>query len=197
MFQGHRGFPAGDHKPFDDIAQLPDIARPGEPLTDLQRFGRHPFAPSLVFGCECTAISQLKAARFIGDRAGKRAFHMAEQFRFQQLLRQRRAIDGNERFRPPLAMRMDSARDNFLARPAFAFDQDRHITIGHFFDESRNVAHSFALPYEQTRPAGFFQTFDIGLAHRELHGFITPPALAKEVSKAQPFLLNDLQLLSV
>ena len=52
---------------------------------------------------------------------------VAEELAFQQVLRNRCAVDGQERLLRPLAMMINGARDQFLARAAFSGDQRRGI----------------------------------------------------------------------
>src|SRR6185295_3315957 len=56
--------------------------------------------------------------------AGERAALMAEELALDQLLRQRRAVDRDQRRFRAVTAAMQFARDQFLARPALAHDQD-------------------------------------------------------------------------
>src|SRR6478609_7398371 len=57
--------------------------------------------------------------------AGERALFMPKQERFHEIVRNRPAIDSNERLCPPFATAVDGARDQFLADARLAFDQNR------------------------------------------------------------------------
>ena len=69
------------------------------------------------------AVRRLKKSLAIFVRAGERALHVAEQFGFQQRLRKRAAIDGDERRLRAGAIFVDGAGDQFLAGAALAGDQ--------------------------------------------------------------------------
>ena len=57
-------------------------------------------------------------------RPRERALHVAEQLAFKQVFRQGRAVDGHERPVAALAGVVDALREQFLARPRLAHDQD-------------------------------------------------------------------------
>ena len=59
-------------------------------------------------------------------RAGERALLVAEQDRFHEIVRDRAAIDRDERLRPALAGAVDGARDQLLADAGLALDQHRN-----------------------------------------------------------------------
>ena len=61
----------------------------------------------------------------LAHRAGEAPLLVAEQLRFDQLLRNRRAVDLNEGLGTARRPRVERARDQLLARPALARDQDR------------------------------------------------------------------------
>ena len=58
-----------------------------------------------------------------GGGAGERALLVAEQLRLEQLLRQRRAVDRDERLAGAIRSLVDQARDHFLAGPGLAGDE--------------------------------------------------------------------------
>ena len=66
---------------------------------------------------------------------------MSEQFGFQQIFRQRAAIDRHERRQLSTAVKMQRARDKFFARAAFAQDQAGAVGVRDAFDHSENVLH--------------------------------------------------------
>ena len=81
------------------------------------------------------AIGFLELADAPRDGAGERALLVAEQFGFQQVLRNRRAIDADERLVGARGFAVDVARQHFLARAAFAGDQDRGVAARHLVGE--------------------------------------------------------------
>ena len=60
-------------------------------------------------------------------RAGEGALLVAEQFGLEQVVGNRRAVDGDERPVGPLAERVKRAREQFLAGAALAFEQHGRI----------------------------------------------------------------------
>ena len=72
---------------------------------------------------ERAAFGLLEAAAALLLRAGEGAALMAEQFRFQQVLRHRRRVDGDEWFGGACAMTVQRARHKFLAGARLAGDE--------------------------------------------------------------------------
>ena len=68
-------------------------------------------------------VGQLDQARFRLDRAREGALLVTEQLALQKLFGQRGAVDGHERLGGALAVRMDGARHQLLARPGLAQDE--------------------------------------------------------------------------
>ena len=66
---------------------------------------------------------------------------MPKQFRFQQVLGQRAAVDGHKGMMLPVAVEVESARHQLFSRPAFAHDQHGAVGIGHFVNQIVNVLH--------------------------------------------------------
>ena len=66
---------------------------------------------------------------------------MAKKFRLQQALRQRAAIDRDERRELAAAVEMQRAGDEFLARAAFAKDEDGAVRIGDALDHFADGLH--------------------------------------------------------
>ena len=100
------------------------------------------------------AVGQLEspAAEAIG--AGERAFLVAEQFAFQQMLAEGGAVDGQHR---PIAAGgggMDGAGDDFLARAAFAADHDGGAAASHQLDLAFHLGHDRAGSHERARSGG-------------------------------------------
>ena len=89
-------------------------------------------------------IGELELAGLVLDGAGERAALEAEELRFEQLGRQRRAIDFHERAIAPRRGRMDGARHQFLAGAALAADEDRDVGVGDALDQLAHLAHLIA-----------------------------------------------------
>ena len=69
------------------------------------------------------AVRLLEFADAAGDRAGEGAFLVAEQLGFQQVLRDRGAVDGDEGLLRAVGAAVNVARQHLLAGPAFAGDE--------------------------------------------------------------------------
>ena len=80
----------------------------------------------------------LEEPAFVRDRAGEGTFLVPEQFGLEQILRQRAAIDRDERMMLPVAVEVQSARDQLLARAALALNQDRAVGVGDLVDQVVN-----------------------------------------------------------
>ena len=63
-------------------------------------------------------------------RARERALFVAEDFRFEQRVGQRSAIDGLEFRLGPAAQLVNHPRDDFLARPCRSENEDRDVGLG-------------------------------------------------------------------
>ena len=79
------------------------------------------------------------------QRAGERAALEAEQLRFQELGRQRRAIDLHERLVAPRRRRAQRARDELLAGSALATNQHGGVRVGDQRDQLAHLAPSARL----------------------------------------------------
>ena len=62
---------------------------------------------------------------------------------FDQCLRQRAAIDDDERFAAPFGAALNRARHQFLADAGFAFDQHRNVRLGRPLGEADGARHRF------------------------------------------------------
>ena len=88
------------------------------------------------------AVGLFELADAARDRAGERAFLVAEQFGFQKRLRDRRAIDADERLLGAGRAGVNVARQHFLAGAGFAGDQHRGVAAGDLLrqlDDSRHA----------------------------------------------------------
>ena len=68
-------------------------------------------------------MGEAEQSRAVAIGAGVRAASATEQFRVEQRVGQRGAIDGDEGAVAPATLAMDAARDAFLARSGFAADE--------------------------------------------------------------------------
>src|SRR6476660_7205960 len=84
----------------------------------------------------------------IVGRTGKRAFAVTEQFRFEQIFRYGRAIDGYERSRRAAACAVYRAREKFLSRAARALDEHARLRLGHQPRLMEYVLHLWALRHK-------------------------------------------------
>jgi hypothetical protein len=126
---GHRGLQiavgGGDHADIHHLRQAAaDALKTASPATRAAAWpaGWGDFADFIQQ--QRSAVGKLKApaAQLVG--AGECAFFMAEQFRFQQILRQRGAIHRQHRPLAPRRCLMNRPGHHFLAGAAFAADQD-------------------------------------------------------------------------
>src|SRR5690606_34819253 len=90
----------------------------------------------------------LEQAGLIADGTGERAPHMAEEFRFEQRLGERRAVDRHERRRRARALLVDEPDDERLARTALALHEDGRIERRELRGKFQRVAHRRALRNE-------------------------------------------------
>ncbi len=90
-------------------------------------------------------VGEFKAAFAFGDRAGERAFFVAEEFAFDEVFGNGGAIELDERGGGALALAIQGAGDQFLAGAAFAGDEDGGLGAGDFADELAQVFHRGAL----------------------------------------------------
>src|SRR2546422_4619539 len=85
-------------------------------------------------------------------RTGKRAFAVAKQFRFEQIFRDGRAIDGYEGSLRALARAVYRAREELLSRTARSLDEHARLRLG---NQARLMEHVFqfrALRHEVAPP---------------------------------------------
>src|SRR5579884_1484870 len=70
------------------------------------------------------AVGDFGFPLLVRERAGKGTSYVAKQLGFQKFARYRATVDGDERPVAPGAAQMDALRDQFLANPGFATDQN-------------------------------------------------------------------------
>src|SRR5256886_9791691 len=93
----------------------------------------------------------LEAANFAGDRAGERALLMPEQLALEQVLRNRRAVDRDERSGRLGAVQVDGAGYDLLPRPRLALDEDGRVAPSDPRHELVDLQHRRALPDQRVR----------------------------------------------
>ncbi|MCG3163784.1 MAG: hypothetical protein JMDDDDMK_05235 [Acidobacteria bacterium] len=93
-------------------------------LQGAQQFGLHALTHFADFiQKERAFVGDFKQAFLFGMRAGERAFFVAKQFRFEQVLIDRGAVDGLKPFSRSRAGFVDGAGDALFAGARFAADQ--------------------------------------------------------------------------
>jgi hypothetical protein len=90
---------------------------------------------------EGAALGELELAELprVGAREG--ALLVAEQLGLDERVGDRRHVDRDERLRPPLAPRVERARDQLLAGPALARDEHRRRGVGDLGDGLVDLHH--------------------------------------------------------
>ena len=87
------------------------------------------------------AIALLEAAHPRAGGAGEGALFVAEELALEQMLRDGRAIDGDEPLRAPLAVVVNGAGDELLARAALAGDHHRGVAVRDAADHLEDLLH--------------------------------------------------------
>ena len=90
------------------------------------------------------AVGFLEFADASVDGARERALLVAEQDAFDQVFRDRAAVDGDERLAGALAFALDGACDQFLADAALAFDENGDVRCGRALAERDDALHGVA-----------------------------------------------------
>ena len=86
-------------------------------------------------------VGELELARLLAGRSRERAALVAEQLGFEQLARQRRAVDLHERFSAPGRALVYGASDALLAHAALAADEHRYVSLRHPIDHVPDRQH--------------------------------------------------------
>ena len=94
-------------------------------------------------------VRQLEAALALGDRAGERALLVPEQLTLEQRLRQRRAVDLDQRPAGEARVAVQHRRDQFLAGAGFAGDQHGRVGARDPPDRLVDLLHRRALADDQ------------------------------------------------
>src|SRR5204863_8999439 len=84
-------------------------------------------------------------------RAGERPARMPEELRLQERIRQRGAVDDDERPRLTRGRLVDGARDELLSRPGFPLNEHRRIGSRDARERLEDLAHRRASADERTK----------------------------------------------
>ena len=84
-------------------------------------------------------LGELADVLFVG--AGEGALLVAEQDRFDEVFRQRAAVDGDERLAAPIGAALDGARQQFLADARFALDEHGNVRFRGALGEPQRARH--------------------------------------------------------
>ena len=87
------------------------------------------------------AVGRLEEAFAVFGRTREGALAVAEELRFQQLLRDRTAVDGDEGLRAARTHFVDRACDQFLAGAGLAVDEHRRHAARDLFDQRAHLLH--------------------------------------------------------
>ncbi len=115
------------------------------------------------------ALGLLETAAALRLGAGEGAAFVAEQFGFEEVLGNRRRVDGDERLVGPRAVAVQGARDQFLAAARFAGDQHGGVRQSQTADGAEDFLHGWRLAENlRHQPLFLFCTTLV-------HGFIDRP----------------------
>src|SRR5688572_14810098 len=92
------------------------------------------------------AFRHLEETDLVGCGARERPLLVAEQLTLDQVLRNRRAVDLDERALDAVRVVVNRVGDQLLARAVLALDQDVRVAGGHALDELEEILHLLALP---------------------------------------------------
>ena len=119
----------------------------------------------------------------IADGAGERAAHVTEQLRLEQRLGNGAAVERDEPMRAPSAVVMNGARDDFLAGPGIAVDQNRAVGGRHRLEQLKQPRHRPALADDPLEPVALLE---LRSQIRVLR--LQPPLLERRVEHVQQFV---------
>src|SRR6185436_15332313 len=94
------------------------------------------------------AVSHLERTRLLVDRSGEGTLLVSEQLVFQNVFRQRGAVQGEEWSLDALALGVDGAGDQLLARARFTEDQHAGVGWRHCLDDLIDATHLLGLAGE-------------------------------------------------
>ena len=146
----------GDHADIHLLREAAADALEAAFLQHAQQFGLEgggDFADFIEH--ERSAVGQFEtaAAEFVG--AGEGAFFVAEEFGFEKIFGEGRAIDGEHRAVFARGGEMDRPGDDFLAGAAFAADQDGGVAAGDHLDFLADLIHGGAVADQRARRTDF------------------------------------------
>ena len=95
---------------------------------------------------EAPAARRGEEALLVPDGAGEGSLHVPEQLALEQVLRQRAAVDRQERPVGPAGQVVDVPGDDLLAGAALALDQHRRVGRRHVLGELEHLDEALGLP---------------------------------------------------
>src|SRR6266404_5655509 len=101
---------------------------------------------------ECAFVGRFETTELLRNSACERALLMAKKFTFQEIERNSGAIQLYKRASAPGANVVNSTRDQFLAGPGFALNQNGRVRWRDAFDLLENHPESRALAYDLLEP---------------------------------------------
>src|SRR5882757_2135386 len=104
---------------------------------------------------QCAAVRQRKSADMRIDRSGKGPALVPEKLAFEKTGRHRGAVHFDEIAAAPRAEFVNRARDNLLARPGFAGDQDGGVRWRHGLDFREDRAEAATAPHDRLQERSF------------------------------------------
>src|SRR6266404_6753106 len=104
---------------------------------------------------QCAAVRQRKSADMRIDRSGKGSALVPEKLAFEKAGRHRRTVHFDEIPAAAWAELVNRARDNFLARPGFASDQDGGVRWRHGLDFREDRAEAATAPHDRLQERSF------------------------------------------
>ena len=93
-------------------------------------------------------IALLESANPLAVGAGEGPFLVAKKFAFEKVVRNGRAVNGEEALVAPSAVVVDRAGDEFLSRSAFACDHDSGIASSYAADHFEDLLHGFRAAHD-------------------------------------------------
>src|SRR6185503_15096571 len=120
---------------------------------------------------DCSAVGHLEASGLRPDGPGEGAPLVPEEFRLEERLGERAAIDRDERRLGPPARDVDRLREHLLAGAALAQEKDAGVGRRHALGQGERVLHRAALPHDRLEPVEVHllpETLDLPLENRRL-----------------------------
>ena len=149
---GQIGIGGRDEPHLHPLQAAPDgLDFPG--LQHPQQFGLQGRAQGADFVQEQGAlVGLLEFSDPLAVGPGEGPFFMAEQFAFQQIFRNGRAVDGHEGLVAELSLEMNGPGDQFLAGAAFSLDQNGDVAVHHLAHQLQHLVETLA-PAHHVREA--------------------------------------------